>query len=1119
MSKEVIDKEKRLINFKMINIQGLTKPKYIELEDMLNEEENNVNIIVVTETQHKIDKINPSEGAKTISSMREEKDKKGGGLMVIYKDKPEIQMVKVESINKDILEIKGKIYSKHIRMIIVYMDCAGDREGKERNIRIRTELEGKIERIGEKEALIIMGDFNCHLGFIGYQEENENGRKTIELINNNNLILLNNDERCQGIFTWERGNQKSAIDLMIVNNEMYEYFERMEIDEEKNKIDMSDHNLIEAQMKIDTEKKSYEKGVWEERKYYKTDEKSLNEYREEIKSMINDREVRNMEEFDEIVEEAAKKILQTKYRRKKVGKKQIRIEPEWINENIRNEIRKRKKLNRQKRNLVGEEKERVKLLYLQQKEKAQEVIKEAIREHETKKVNEIKKDRNKVFKNIEKLKGKRKIQENIQLYSEEGIKMDKDEAEKEIKRFWGESIYKMHENKIEEVWGEEERRKYSEELIREAQEMNIAGLREHLDMVMRTGNIIKAMEEPKIDEKKVKMCLKKQRNKKAAGPDGLKPELYKTLGEDEMCLKTLTKCLKNELDIKKKPSKWKESKTKMMKKVNKPTVKQLRPIALTNISYKIFMSLIKNEIEEHLDRNGEMKETQAGFTEGGRVEDNLFILQYCVEESLKMRKSLIIVSVDFKKAYDSIKREQIIEVMKEYKIHPKLIDATADIYEGDTTRINIGYDLEQKMSITSGIKQGCTGSTTIFKLITYKIIKKLEREGKGFENDIIKLGALFFADDGLIISTTIEEAKENIRTLLEICTECGLEINKDKSNIIIFNMENKPEEIEGIQITESIKYLGVEIEGKRNMFMKQKSNMIKKAEKLSNMTYSIIAKSCHKIMIGKTYWKNVALPAILYGTAVINITETEVKRLQQIENGVGRKILGAPKYAAVATLRGEIGMSEMRTRIAEARLRYAKGIEEGKNELLQKILRKIKGDISNKWMRETMKCMEEIGVSERTFWRMKKNEIKSKAREMDSRRWREEIQKKTSLAIYAEQKKEIKEEGIYDNRPSSIIMYRARTNCLKLNDRNRHQGGEIECKLCGTNIENLEHFLLDCKELSEERQKMVELQQPYQENRNKIIENVLFNTEGIEKRKEKIYSMWIKREKKLKEVT
>ena len=70
------------------------------------------------------------------------------------------------------------------------------------------------------------------------------------------------------------------------------------------------------------------------------------------------------------------------------------------------------------------------------------------------------------------------------------------------------------------------------------------------------------------------------------------------------------------------------------------------------------------------------------------------------------------------------------------------------------------YDLENELDITSGIKQGCTGSTTIFKLITYKIIDKIEREGKGFENSHIKLGALFFADDGLVIASNIDEAKK-----------------------------------------------------------------------------------------------------------------------------------------------------------------------------------------------------------------------------------------------------------------------------------------------------------------------------------------------------------------------
>ena len=70
------------------------------------------------------------------------------------------------------------------------------------------------------------------------------------------------------------------------------------------------------------------------------------------------------------------------------------------------------------------------------------------------------------------------------------------------------------------------------------------------------------------------------------------------------------------------------------------------------------------------------------------------------------------------------------------------------------------------------------------------------------------------------------------------------------------------------------------------MFKTQKSEMIAKAQNLANLTYSIIEKSCNKIMIGKTYWKSVALPSILYGVNIIQLTETEIEKLQSIENGV-----------------------------------------------------------------------------------------------------------------------------------------------------------------------------------------------------------------------------------------
>ncbi|XP_064113124.1 uncharacterized protein LOC135219893 [Macrobrachium nipponense] len=70
----------------------------------------------------------------------------------------------------------------------------------------------------------------------------------------------------------------------------------------------------------------------------------------------------------------------------------------------------------------------------------------------------------------------------------------------------------------------------------------------------------------------------------------------------------------------------------------------------------------------------------------------------------------------------------------------------------------------------------------------------MEEEGTGFENEIVKIGTLFFADDGLVLASNIEDVRINIKILIDIGNKCGLEINKEKSSIIIFNMKDKPEE-------------------------------------------------------------------------------------------------------------------------------------------------------------------------------------------------------------------------------------------------------------------------------------------------------------------------------------
>lgn len=54
-----------------------------ELEQLLN---GRYNVLCITETQLKINKIKANENCVAIENMREVNDRKGGGLMILYKD-------------------------------------------------------------------------------------------------------------------------------------------------------------------------------------------------------------------------------------------------------------------------------------------------------------------------------------------------------------------------------------------------------------------------------------------------------------------------------------------------------------------------------------------------------------------------------------------------------------------------------------------------------------------------------------------------------------------------------------------------------------------------------------------------------------------------------------------------------------------------------------------------------------------------------------------------------------------------------------------------------------------------------------------------------------------------
>ena len=1107
----------------LINIQGLTKPKLAELEEMFSEQ---CDILCITETHQKLDKLETDKSLIRIESMRKANDKKGGGLMILYKRNSGINLSKKPSKNEDILEVEGTIAHQPVRLILLYMSVENKPEDRNRNLLLKQEIEAKLD---EKEdiATMLLGDFNGHVGFLGSQKEDKNGKFVSDLMSKNKMILLNCDEICSGLYTWGKREQKSVIDYVLVNSKMYQQVSKMIIDENQELLDLSDHNMITVLIKC-SGTPSYRKAVWEEQTYFKTDQESMERFTRELQNKIETEHIQNIEDFNKIMKNVAEEKLKGKYRRKVIDGEERLQEKPWMTEEIREGIKQRKAANRLRRNSkTREEAEKWHEAYSKKKYQACQLIKEEMLKHEEKVTDQIRKSSCRsraLWENINKLKNtpREKIQ-TLHLFSENGIMLQGDEEKESLVSFW-EEIYQKHENKICETWDDNTRAKYIESMEAEQQHIEVQGityppvLREHMDMALNAKKKIKNMKEIKIEEADVVQCIRKLRPKSSAGPDELKPEFYKALANSKTCLEKLTLCYQEELKRNDKPTEWKISRTRMIPKTTKPSAKDLRPIALTNVSYKIYMSLMKQHLEEHLERTEQMLETQAGFTKGGRIEDNLFLLQYCVEESRRAKVPLIVTSIDYSKAFDSIDRACMIQVLMKYRVHPKMIDAVAAIYQGDRTVVELNESTKAEIMVTSGIRQGCTGSTAFFKLMTYIISKVIETTDAGFKNDKFTLPILFFADDGLLLNHTIQETRNSVNKLIGISKECGLEINKKKSHIIIFNMKEQPSSIEDVEVKSSIKYLGIEVENSRNIFKRQKKIMIEKAQKMGNMTYSVIKKSCNKLLIGKTYWKSLALPSILYGTNIMPITEGEINKLQVIENGVFRQMLGAPKYAPNAALRGEVGASLMSTRVITGRLQYVRSILQGKNQLLKEVVIEMTENDQNKWMKTTMTYMREAGLKMQDLYKIGKEALKTRMKNQDTEKWIKEIRSKTTLTLYASRKNHVEEAGFMDNHPSSTIFFRARANCLPLNDRRRHTGEDTKCLLCSSEVENLEHMILNCPAYNEERVASILLQQPYQEHQADVLGSFLFEKEELEQKKCVLYQMWRKRCSEVKKI-
>merc|ERR1711891_84556 len=208
---------------------------------------------------------------------RPEQDK-GGGLIIGHLTDEKVKSEKKETESDNILVVEGEIHKEKIRIVLVYFNCGKLTMGRRFNENRKIQEVEQLMQVKEGTKLVVLGDLNTRLRTLEPGIDTDvNGRMIESWVTDKNLLHLNNTKKCEGKYTFGNpGGRRSAIDHILINGETQQNYKGMRVDENKEELNISDHNLLRYWFKLGrTETTKWEKKEKEKKSWYTHDQEAL----------------------------------------------------------------------------------------------------------------------------------------------------------------------------------------------------------------------------------------------------------------------------------------------------------------------------------------------------------------------------------------------------------------------------------------------------------------------------------------------------------------------------------------------------------------------------------------------------------------------------------------------------------------------------------------------------------------------------------------------------------------------------------------------------------------------------------------------------------------------------
>ena len=161
-----------------------------------------------------------------------------------------------------------------------------------------------------------------------------------------------------------------------------------------------------------------------------------------------------------------------------------------------------------------------------------------------------------------------------------------------------------------------------------------------------------------ISEDTVRKKLTQLRTDKAPGADNMSPRILVEL--KDVITFPVTQIMKLSFATGVIPDDWKIALVSpIYKNSPKCQVSNYRPISLTSIICKLFESIVRDALVQHLENNGLIRGTQHGFRRGGSCLSNLLQFLDRVTSEIDNGECVDVVYLDFAKAFDKVPHKRL----------------------------------------------------------------------------------------------------------------------------------------------------------------------------------------------------------------------------------------------------------------------------------------------------------------------------------------------------------------------------------------------------------------------------------------------------------------------------